>query len=398
MRLWNVVIALAIGLTWPILSSVASADESIPLERARVQGDRSAQRTRAWQTFATLVDGASSGAALVEDLYSERRTFDVTDANDPDPFILSPTTADAEIPLLTFVHFNEAAYRHIRKYKLYSASRLRTLATQGEMDTLSGLRVVPGFPDSAMVVKTGWWPVAGTGATLIPIWDPELNPPSSLGNPPRSWHRVLRILPDSTQIPPASPEVLMGRRIEPAGDVPLNRFPSVRVTAAIAAQIGNDRVSSTLVREVVGRPLREGDYLVLVAIHIATRELPRWIWTTLWWHDHPEVGPAAEGRPTTVAFPWNHFLMNVAFDDQLPLEGDGTPAIVFNPWFEARFADAGMGPGSTSNCVNCHARASYPPVDFATVLRGGALLESDPAFAPGRVRTSFLWSLALMAR
>jgi hypothetical protein len=52
----------------------------------------------------------------------------------------------------------------------------------------------------------------------------------------------------------------------------------------------------------------------------------------------------------------------------------------------------------TSNCMACHQRASYPPVPFLPVTRGRPDLRNDPALAPGRLRTSLLWSLAMHAK
>jgi hypothetical protein len=51
-----------------------------------------------------------------------------------------------------------------------------------------------------------------------------------------------------------------------------------------------------------------------------------------------------------------------------------------------------------SNCMTCHQRASYPQVNCLPVTRGLPDIHNDPAYAPGRLRTSFLWSLALHAK
>jgi hypothetical protein len=90
----------------------------------------------------------------------------------------------------------------------------------------------------------------------------------------------------------------------------------------------------------------------------------------------------------------------VAYDLNLPPEKDGSPRVAFNPWLEGRFADGGHGGGGlVSNCMNCHNRASWPRRDvpdrreFLPVYRGNPDLSGDPAYAPGRLRTDFLWSI-----
>jgi hypothetical protein len=145
----------------------------------------------------------------------------------------------------------------------------------------------------------------------------------------------------------------------------------------------------------LGRPVRPGDYLVLVAMHIATKEISDWVWATIWWHDQPEEGAFARARPDTVRGAWRNYLMDVAFDDALPQAADGGPHVSFNPWLEARFPDQGSGGGTVSNCMTCHRRASYPAIRFLPITRGQADLNRDPAYATDRLRTNFLWSIAL---
>ena len=65
---------------------------------------------------------------------------------------------------------------------------------------------------------------------------------------------------------------------------------------------------------------------------------------------------------------------------------------------EGRFPDGGHGAGAVSNCMTCHRRASFPAVDFLPITRGEPDLAGDPAYAPGRLRTGMLWSIALHAR
>ena len=76
----------------------------------------------------------------------------------------------------------------------------------------------------------------------------------------------------------------------------------------------------------------------------------------------------------------------------LPREQDNTPRITFNPVLEAGFRQ-----GIVSNCMNCHNRAAFPPVNFLPVFRGDPDLQNDAAYAAGRLRTDFLWSIPFNA-
>ena len=113
-------------------------------------------------------------------------------------------------------------------------------------------------------------------------------------------------------------------------------------------------------------------------------------------HDWPGVvsGPLLKRRPYR-QLPWPGEEREGAwfFDLSLPREKDGTPHVAFNPWLEARFRDGGHGGGVVSNCMNCHNRASFPDIAFLPIYRGDPDLQNDPAFAGGRLRTDFLWSV-----
>ena len=43
--------------------------------------------------------------------------------------------------------------------------------------------------------------------------------------------------------------------------------------------------------------------------------------------------------------------------------------------------------------MNCHNRASYPPLNFLPIYRGDPHLQHDPTYAAGRLRTEFLLGL-----
>ena len=147
----------------------------------------------------------------------------------------------------------------------------------------------------------------------------------------------------------------------------------------------------------LGRGIEAGDHLVMVAMHIASKEVQDWVWVTMWWHDKPDRGPFARDRPDGMASPWRNYLLDVALDARGAGAEDDGPRSCFNPWLEARFPDDGLGGGTASNCVACHSRASYPPVSFLPITRGAPDVTQDPAYAPGRLRTDFLWSLPRQA-
>jgi hypothetical protein len=131
--------------------------------------------------------------------------------------------------------------------------------------------------------------------------------------------------------------------------------------------------------------------MILVGLHFTTKEMVDWTWTTLWWHDMPDRGRFASGRPHSVKNEWAHYLMDVSYDMDLPRERDGSPHICFNPWLEGLFPG-----GYTSNCMTCHRLAVWPgksvPANLLPVTRGK--LSADHPLFSGKAKLDFLWSLA----
>ena len=97
-------------------------------------------------------------------------------------------------------------------------------------------------------------------------------------------------------------------------------------------------------------------------------------------------------------------------------ENSGAAVYAYNPWIEARFTPAdlpdslpGNAPdgqpaansfGVQTNCMSCHARATYNPLKLATAPRfsGARYVDLiDPQFV-GTLQVDFLWSLARHAK
>lgn len=382
------------------------------LEHYRSTGDLSAQRLHVWKVFAGMTQPTPDKKyAIFETWYSEDETFQ----SGPTPQALAPhrvirhfrrpnqfrTPLGAEpqaagSALLSAVLYNYAAYKHIRDQKLYQLSQLDNLLQTGDKDPkIPDNRVVPAFPANAVSLKTVWWPVAKDKVTPLPIWDPELNPAQKKGNPYETWARVVAVDPSHKTLPPdAKIDIsFMGKPFPASHEVPLSAFHYVVLDQKTADEVMNDTFMEQAARIALGRRLQAGDYVALVGTHLTTKEIDDWVWATFWWHDRPNDGPHAADRPDIVKGEWRNYLMSSTYDLNLPREKDGSPNIAFNPWLEARFPDAGNGGGVVSNCMNCHNRASYPGIRFLPIYRGDPDLAKDPAYAAGRLRTDFLWSI-----
>jgi hypothetical protein len=372
------------------------------LESIRAAADLAAQRRHLWGVFAGITRADASGAlpvfltwygagevfAAQRDARSpeEPRELSRIFSRGPPHRVAEPSAAP---PLMVFAHYNRPAYRHIRDDGLFLARHLGALA--------AATASVPAFPRDAVVIKTVWWPVPSEGNVGLPVWDPADNPARAHGNSYLTWSRVVALSAQrqGESTGRAVDVDFLGRHIVGARAVGADSFFHVVLEQTLADEVMLDPAARKLSFMLLGRPLRANDTLVLVALHVATREIADWIWGTFWWHDAPDRGRYAAQRPAALGGPWRHYLMDVAFDAEKPTETDGTPRITFNPWLEARFEDSGHGSGLVSNCMACHRRASTKTDSPFVVTRGAEL---PVATAPGTVSTSLLWSIPMQAR
>lgn len=306
-------------------------------------------------------------------------------------------------------YYDSEAYHHIRADKLYLKSSLNP-ATGPD---------VPAFPRRSVVLKVMQWPVRGDGLTALPVWDNSPTQPITGYNGYETWTRGVAIDPTRASIPAGTTadvtylyhvsevDTTTGKTtpLQPitfhlAHVVPITDFIHHRVTAAewAAMDPGDRALLNQSARWTYNRDFRPGDYLVTIATHIITKEMPDWAMQTFWWHDHPNDGPYAENRPASLpAGAWRNYLMCTAWNMDTPHEYDGTPYVCSNPYIELVVPEACR---ISTNCQNCHTRAAWPTqavqpkggAHYDTSVRG-YISPKDPIFK-GLKRTDFQWALA----
>jgi len=287
-------------------------------------------------------------------------------------------------PVLSKQYFNAAAFNHIKDNQLNIAAQRTKLNCALAAAAPEDRQIRPSFPNTAVALKTMWRVISANQLTALPVWDPESNSPQPDGNDPGSnilpagrWSRFVAVNPNLKQYVGKEYADVPTRDglIHEARIVPLSSFYSKLIdanTMGVAADIS-------------GENAQPGDYLILVGMHITTKEIPNWLWATFWWHDRPNRGPFAAQRPSTIRGVWRNYLMNIAYDMNEPREPDGGPHIVFNPYLEA--VQEG---GATSNCMSCHIQATSPRL-APTPIRG--VVSIGDSMFKNRIRLDFLFSI-----
>jgi hypothetical protein len=124
--------------------------------------------------------------------------------------------------------------------------------------------------------------------------------------------------------------------------------------------------------------------VLLVAMHVGTKEISNWTWQTFFWTPNPaqplfpSSAFAAGLRPSNLNGAANHYAVATAYAmvwPNQPINGGTntgvTPIIAFNPYLEAGLGNLSSGRpnqlnpnyqwGVQTNCMSCHAQATVVP-------------------------------------
>ncbi len=357
-------------------------------------GDAAAQRAHVWSLWASLTerggvgddveDGVEDGVGNSVGLAGWESWYRADEIFTPNPSVcqgeaeapraperqfeslvqLEGTPEDIGESNLTFVMYNEAACRHIIENGYHLRSTLDGLLAADTAD-------IAPFPKESMIVKTFWVPVNGQELSPLPVWDDSSDATDGATNSLPTWERIVLIDATGERVGETVAHYTLpdgSRSYQNVKVVGLNDFYHTPFDEATVHYLRRTIASSKSARVVfhsgvaypltpttffLGRDPQTGDYAALVALHLTTKETPEWLWATFWWHDEAQKSPygadVAGVRP-----PFSHYKMDVAFDMVTPLEADGSPNAVYNPYMEL-----GLPGGAASNCMSCHARATH---------------------------------------
>ncbi|MEY4940370.1 MAG: hypothetical protein RIQ93_2105 [Verrucomicrobiota bacterium] len=320
--------------------------------------------------------------------------------------------------VLGFTKYDPSAAAHIARQDLLNLSTLDTLLQAGAQE-------IPPFPATALAVKPVFQIVTGPALVdgryfLLKAWSGPPEIPQAFA--PSQWPGAVWIdvwgegLGDGSIDFTAAAD---GSGRTEATTYPLSNFIHYQLSAADAGALNQAKPSTGA---------SAGDYAVLVAMHVSSRETARWTWQTFWWAANPDdpgepSSPViARARPAQLRGAARHYAMALAYTllspDQPYVGGENIGAAVYayNPYIEARFGPADLPdsrPGYTpagaparnnvgvqSNCMSCHMQATYNPRRLATAPRfaGARYVDLGAADFTGTLQVDFLWSLPRHAR
>ncbi len=282
-----------------------------------------------------------------------------------------------------FNRFNREVVEHVCARNYNQASALDALNASLGPEVPIGAREIDVFPRPAIALKPVFQVVERASVTIFPYWaGPTAS--TNLTNPtPDTWTQCVAVVPPGVDAPASPTPCTCNGAATQCDVVPLERFYAFALTADEIADMASDS-------SIAGVTVDPGDYAVLVAMHVTSKELPRWTWQTFWWTPTPNASPDGDFRIPAVKREFRNYAMCTAWTMNGPPESEtGTPDVCFNPYLETGLP--GLD-GVQSNCMTCHRLAAWP--NFSTNYQAnGFVSPDDPAIFTGNLKLDFLWSV-----
>jgi hypothetical protein len=301
--------------------------------------------------------------------------------------------------MVATVSYNRAALDYILGTGLYDAAKLDALLPTSATSPSTS---IPPFPSTSIVLKVMLWPVNGGGSTWtavtpLPIWDWDANKPGSSSDNQYAgyemqnlWRRAVAISSGPVTAPEQKRVQFLYGVLDSNGNpigpntyndaqlVGLDRFYSKKYTDTDLAALSDcDRaILDASAYWTYKRAFQAGDSLALIAMHIITKEQSDWTFQSAWWH--PDAQACTSGvasnrfcgdRPNTVPggdTTYKNYMMTTTYGttqqsgNRNYYAPPGTQGaiwpVAYNPYIEL----AASHP-ITTNCMNCHHRAAWPP-------------------------------------
>jgi hypothetical protein len=371
-----------------------------------------------------------------EEVFLDKQQLEVTDPDDRDLdppnqsidsgalAVQTGTAPRISTTVLSFNRYNRQMLDHVHQNQYFDRGLLSSMASQFDLaGTAPAQRTVAEFPTTSVMVKPVWWIVPGDRPSMMPYWaggTPDVA--SDQRNPNwETWKQCVLVDPTGhadTKVDQVCNGNLPGQTTMKAGSYKVEKiyvdpaksdFYGFRLNQDEVGALGQfNGILSNTNKEGKPEEVHAGDYAILVAMHVSTRETTNWTWQTFWWAPDAKkpapLPPDAQTPPRRIPAPFNHFDMCTADVVTTPVDqrADNTPWICFNPYLETDLKGL-ITPDRTvtdevgihSNCQSCHRAAKFLPAGKSQYAVHGYVDKNDPAWFKNSVITEFLWSMAI---
>jgi hypothetical protein len=294
------------------------------------------------------------------------------------------TTAEA---LQTFsvvsVKYTKEIYDHVQKNGYYKTATMEALNASWKGTPLADRKVLP-FPNTSIMLKPTYQVVSGTSATILTYWSGPTDSSNPSAPDSGTWNKKMLVVPPGVPKP----------NVSDIPDVNIDQFYSIKL----------NKDEAKAITELGQGTANEGDYALLVAMHVSSREIDNWTWQTFWWSFDKPVMPKAQ---PAVKPPFDHYNIAVGYSFTTgPDSPAGLNVVCYNPYLEAGFSQTTFPVtqgqlGIESNCMSCHRTAAWPPPAYVTqgqgfqYFTGNGLIKPGDSYFTGMTKVDFVWGFAV---
>lgn len=268
------------------------------------------------------------------------------------------------------------------------------------------------FPNNSLFIKPTYLEYRAKAKVLrMPVWLNPPNPPDSLNVfhpdqfPLCVYVDVNNGQPNNKPLVPVTPKCTSQDSIANA-TCNLKDFINFTIDTTMAAFMNQqDSVQGLFGKN----KARAGNRVLLVAMHVGTKEISNWTWQTFYWAPTPSnpggpsSGLAAGLLPNTVQGAARHYAANTSYVMTTPNNSPSPAAgsmFGYNPYLEGGFGPSTFNVpnlyqpafkyGMQCNCMSCHS--------LAVPLNGGYTTDQyidvdAPIVCKNQVRLDFAWSI-----
>ncbi len=331
--------------------------------------------------------------------------------------------AMSDLSIAVGVQYNIPAAKHSLENRLFLESTLKFYLQQGYSD-------IPNFPKDAITLKPVYKTITADEITnniyTFPGWPGPPDSPQTFGQ--SVWNACVYIDITKKGMSDANSVDQGCKNQSSKNTFFIDDFLHNKITDENKKKFNN----------LTGSALKAGDYVILVGMHAATREIKRWTWQTFWWSADPNspYSPSspeiAKHRTIVADAAARHYAMSNSYQMVEPVQpvhngrSIGTSHLAYNPYLEAGF-DEGVFQivreitntqpnkndelittniinrfGVQTNCMSCHTNAQYNPnYDYNAFQSAQRQMPYSTNFYIGlsdsiyrdKLRLDFLWSI-----
>lgn len=314
---------------------------------------------------------------------------------------------DTNFTVLETVSYDPSAAHFATSNRLFNKSVLNGYTVK------NGIGTVPEFPNTSITTKPTYY--AGVpsknGLIRVPVW---VSPNPAKAFKYTEWQQWVYADVNNKQEPnkklvPVTTSNPTQEQIK-AATCNVNDFINYKIDRVGADYLNSHQdVGTTPSRQFV-----EGDYVLLVAMHVTTKEFKNWTWQTYFWCPDPSNPPSPSSkfeaglRPKELKGAASHYAVSTAYAmvwPNQPVTGgsddNARPILAFNPYLEG-----GFGPkvfslpnkfrpdfvyGMQTNCMSCHALSTMTGKNGYSTNQYIDMM--DTSLFKNDVKLDFTWSI-----